>query len=300
MSQSMLQTVTKNPVTPQAAIASGMQVILISGLSGSGKSVAIKVLEDANFYCVDNLPTKFLPALIRSLQNAGETHIGISIDARSGETISELPKLIKELRETSMDVRVMFLEANTDELVKRFSETRRKHPLAKHGRTLIESIAEERALLGELSELSHRIDTTDVRPNTLRAWVKDFLGLDQSRLTLYFQSFGFKHGAPQDADLVFDVRMLPNPYYDPAMRPLTGLDQPVIQFLDANTDAQKMLHDIGQFVSDWLPHFIRDNRSSLTVAIGCTGGQHRSVYMAEKLAAYFNNDHQVLVRHRNR
>ena len=190
--------------------------------------------------------------------------------------------------------------ANTDELVKRFSETRRKHPLAKHGRTLIESIAEERALLGELSELAHRIDTTDVRPNTLRGWVKDFLRLDQSRLTLYFQSFGFKHGAPQDADLVFDVRMLPNPYYDPAMRALTGLDEPVVQFLDANADAQKMLNDIQRFVSDWLPNFVRDNRSSLTVAIGCTGGQHRSVYMAEKLAARFTGDCQVLVRHRNR
>ncbi|MEY4728921.1 MAG: hypothetical protein RL020_79 [Pseudomonadota bacterium] len=276
------------------------QIILISGLSGSGKSVAIKVLEDANFYCIDNLPTKFLPPLLRSLQNAGETKIGISIDARSGDTVADLPRLIKELRETGLDVRVMFLEANTDELVKRFSETRRKHPLAKRGRTLIESIAEERALLGELSELAHRIDTTDVRPNTLRAWVKDFLRLDQSRLTLYFQSFGFKHGAPQDADLVFDVRMLPNPYYDPAMRALTGKDEPVIQFLDANADAQKMLNDIQRFVADWLPNFVRDNRSSLTVAIGCTGGQHRSVYMAEKLATRFTGDYQVLVRHRNR
>jgi RNase adapter protein RapZ len=281
-------------------VAADTQIILISGLSGSGKSVAIKVLEDANFYCVDNLPTKFLPSLIRSLQNAGESRIGISIDARSGDTVSDLPRLIKELRETGMDVRVMFLEANTDELVKRFSETRRKHPLARRGHTLIESIAEERALLGELSELAHRIDTTDVRPNTLRGWVKDFLRLDQSRLTLYFQSFGFKHGAPQDADMVFDVRMLPNPYYDPAMRPLTGLDQPVVQFLDANADAQKMLNDIQRFVAEWLPNFVRDNRSSLTVAIGCTGGQHRSVYMAEKLAARFTGEYQVLVRHRNR
>ncbi|MGB8339174.1 MAG: RNase adapter RapZ, partial [Burkholderiales bacterium] len=168
------------------------------------------------------------------------------------------------------------------------------------GRTLIESIAEERGLLGELSELAHRIDTTDVRPNTLRGWVKDFLRLDQSRLTLYFQSFGFKHGAPQDADLVFDVRMLPNPYYDPAMRALTGLDELVMKFLDANAEAQKMLGDIERFVTEWLPHYVRDNRSSLTVAIGCTGGQHRSVYMAEKLAARFSGDHQVLVRHRNR
>ncbi len=276
------------------------QIILISGLSGSGKSVAIKVLEDANYYCVDNLPTKFLPALIRSLQQSGESKIGISIDARSGETISELPNLIKELRETGMDVRVMFLEAKTDELVKRFSETRRKHPLAKRGHTIVESIAEERALLGDLAEIAHRIDTTDVRPNALRAWVKDFLKLDQSRLSVYFQSFGFKHGAPQDADLVFDVRMLPNPYYDPAMRSLTGKDEPVIQFLDANADAQKMLHDIERFVADWLPHFLHDNRTSLTVAIGCTGGQHRSVYIAEKLAARFADHHQVQVRHRNR
>jgi RNase adapter protein RapZ len=286
--------------TVRMPAVTGTQIILISGLSGSGKSVAIKVLEDANFYCVDNLPTKFLPALIRSLQAAGETKIGISIDARSGETVSGLPNLIKELIETGMDVRVMFLEANTDEIVKRFSETRRKHPLAKRGRTLTESIAEERALLGDLAEIAHRIDTTDVRPNTLRAWVKDFLKLDQTRLTLYFQSFGFKHGLPQDADIVFDVRMLPNPYYDPVLRALTGKDEPVIKFLDANADAQIMLDDITHFVAKWLPHFVRDNRSSLTVAIGCTGGQHRSVYLAEKLATRFAADHQVLVRHRNR
>ena len=276
-----------------------MQIVLISGLSGSGKSVALKVLEDARFYCIDNLPAKFLPGMAQHLLLAGERKIAINIDARSGDTLDDLPKAIADVRDQGADVRILFLEANTENLVKRFSETRRHHPLMEDGRTLTKAIVLEQTKLAGIAELAHRIDTSDISPNTLRGWIKDFIALDQSRLTLYFQSFGFKHGIPLDADLVFDARMLPNPFYDPRLRPLTGKDQEVIDFLDNLPVAQELLNDIHTFLARWLPSFARDNRSSVTVAIGCTGGQHRSVYLVERLAERFRPQVQVLVRHRN-
>jgi RNase adapter protein RapZ len=276
-----------------------MQIILISGLSGSGKSVAIKVLEDARFYCIDNLPAKFLPAVAQHLHESGEQQVAINIDARSGDTLDDLPKAIADVREQGVDVRILFLEANTENLVKRFSETRRHHPLMENGRTLTEAIVLEQTKLAAIAELAHRIDTSDISPNTLRGWIKDFVALDESRLTLYFQSFGFKHGIPHDADIVFDARMLPNPFYDPLLRPLTGQDDAVVEFLDHLPAAQDLLNDIEGFLSRWLPSFAHDNRSSMTVAIGCTGGQHRSVYLVEKLAERFRGKQQVLVRHRN-
>lgn len=277
-----------------------MQTILISGLSGSGKSVALKVLEDAGYYCVDNLPAKFLSAMVRFLHEAGEERVAINIDARSsGDTPIELPKAIDEVKQQGVDVRVLFFEANTETLVKRFSETRRPHPLTEEGLTLPEAIALEHELLADIAELAHRIDTSDISPNTLRSWIKDLIRLDPSRMTLYFQSFGFKHGIPQDADLVFDARFIPNPYYDPKLRPLTGEDQPVVDFLEAQPEAKILLEDIYAFVAKWLGSFARDNRSSLTIAIGCTGGQHRSVYLVRRLADRFKPEQQVLVRHRN-
>jgi len=192
----------------------------------------------------------------------------------------------------------MFLEANTETLVKRYSETRRRHPLSDGKQTISESIEIERELLAKIAEIGHRMDTSDLSPNALRGWVKDFLGLDRSRITLLFESFGFKHGLPLDADFVFDVRCLPNPFYDPKLRPFTGKDQPVIDFIEAQPDAIAMLADIRYYVEKWLPCFIRDNRAYLTVAIGCTGGQHRSVYFTEQLAERFRGEYQVLVRHR--
>jgi UPF0042 nucleotide-binding protein len=277
-----------------------MQTILISGLSGSGKSVALKVLEDAGYYCVDNLPAKFLSAMVRFLHEAGEERVAINIDARSsGDTPIELPKAIDEVKQQGVDVRVLFFEANTETLVKRFSETRRSHPLTEEGLTLPEAIALEHELLADIAELAHRIDTSDIGPNTLRSWIKDLIQLDSSRMTLYFQSFGFKHGIPQDADLVFDARFIPNPYYEPKLRPLTGEDQPVVEFLEAQPEAKVLLEDIYAFVAKWLGSFARDNRSSLTIAIGCTGGQHRSVYLVRRLADRFKPQQQVLVRHRN-
>ena len=275
-----------------------MQLIVISGLSGSGKSIALNVLEDAGYYCVDNLPLELLPELVRIVLHAGNTRIAASIDARSMGQLSQLPGHIDALKSHGMDVRLLFLDANTDTLVKRFSETRRKHPLSDEGRTLPECIEHEREALAEISGLAHRMDTSDLSANVLRSWVQDFIHIDRSRLTLLFQSFGFKHGLPLDSDMVFDIRCLPNPFYDIRLRPLTGRDDAVIVFLEGQSCVLKMYEDIRQFVEGWLPAFIRDNRSYLSVSIGCTGGQHRSVYMVEKLAKHFSSLNQVLVRHR--
>jgi len=281
----------------QSATAA-MQLILITGMSGSGKSVALKVLEDSGFYCVDNLPAHLLPGLADFLAAASQARVAVSVDVRSGHTLEELPTWLAELRRRSIDLRVLFLDAKTDTLVKRFSETRRRHPLSEDTRTLPESIEAERELLAEVSAVAHHVDTSDLSPHALRAWVKDFVGLPGSGLTLLFQSFAFKNGVPLDADLVFDVRCLPNPHYDPVLRALTGLDAPVIEFLRADPMVQKMLADIWHFLDEWLPCYIRDNRSYLTVGIGCTGGRHRSVYLVEVLAPRFRSLVPVLLRHR--
>lgn len=287
-----------------------MRIVLITGISGSGKSVALNVLEDAGYYCVDNLPAQFIPELARYLAAEGYTHLGIATDIRSRESLARLPETLRSLS-AEHEVRVVFLTANTDSLVQRYSETRRRHPLsvrlaagdtgstpALNDAPLVEAIEMERELLSPLAESAHRIDTSNVRTNTLRAWIKDFIRDDDLQLTLLFTSFGFKHGVPSDADMVFDVRSLPNPYYDLQLRPLTGRDAPVIDFLQSQPMVLAMAEDIRAYVEKWLPSFVADNRSYLTVAIGCTGGQHRSVYIAERLANYFRAHGNVLVRHR--
>nr|WP_315594243.1 RNase adapter RapZ [uncultured Cupriavidus sp.] len=289
-----------------------MRIILITGISGSGKSVALNVLEDAGYYCVDNLPAQFIPELATYLADQGYSHLGVATDIRSRESLARLPDTVRELS-AKHHVQVLFLTANTDALVQRYSETRRRHPLstrvesgtgsdAPDDTSLIEAIEMERELLSPLAESAHRIDTSNVRTNTLRSWIKELIrsGPDNESqpLTLLFESFGFKHGVPSDADLVFDVRSLPNPYYDLALRPLTGRDAPVIDFLQSQPMVLAMAEDIRAYVEKWLPSFIADNRSYLTVAIGCTGGQHRSVFIAERLANYFRAHGNVLVRHR--
>jgi UPF0042 nucleotide-binding protein len=275
-----------------------MQLFLISGLSGSGKSVALKVLEDSGYYCVDNLLAELLYDLMDKLQLAGISKVAVSIDVRSGNSVLQLPQYMARLKQQEVDTHLLFLDAQSDTLVKRFSETRRLHPLSDGVRTLPECVALEREMLAELSAIGHHIDTTELNANALRLWIKQFIQLDRANLTLLFESFGFKNGVPLDADLVFDVRCLPNPHYDPELRPLSGRDQAVIEFLEQAPRVQKMCDDISRFIVDWLPDFIADNRSYLTVAIGCTGGQHRSVYLAEKLAKRFNTQQKVLVRHR--
>ena len=275
-----------------------MQLIIITGLSGSGKSVALKALEDSAYYTADNLPAKLLPEMVEFLRGAGYTRAAVSIDARSGDTLSLLPQQVAELKTRGADVRVLFLDAKTDTLLKRYSETRRRHPLSNGQLTVAECIAREREILADTGGMSHHIDTSDLNPNALRAWIKDIVEPDHSGMTLLFQSFGFKHGIPLDADLVFDVRCLPNPYYDPRLRPLTGKDAAVIAFLEPDANVRSMLDDIRAFVERWLPCFVADNRSYLTVAIGCTGGEHRSVYFVEALARHFGGQRRVLVRHR--
>ena len=275
-----------------------MQLFLISGLSGSGKSVALKMLEDSGYYCVDNLPAELLNVLMNNLKLSGVNKVAVSIDVRSGNGILLMPQYIDNIRKQGTDVHVLFLDAKTETLVKRFSETRRLHPLSDGVLTLTECVARERELLAEISNIGHHIDTSELNANALRAWIKQFITLDRARLTLLFESFGFKNGLPLDADLVYDVRCLPNPHYDPILRPLSGRDAPVIQFLDELPMVQKMYTDIHTFIEEWLPCFLADNRSYITVAIGCTGGQHRSVYLAEKLAQHFKTNQQVLLRHR--
>ncbi|HEX8987906.1 MAG TPA: RNase adapter RapZ [Rhodocyclaceae bacterium] len=277
-----------------------MHLVLISGLSGSGKSIALNVLEDGGYYCVDNLPATLLPELVAELQREGYERAAVAMDMRGGASIAALPKHLRDLQsDPGIDLRFIFLDARDEVLIQRFSETRRRHPLAVGDTTLAEAIRKEREALEMLAELGHPIDTSNLRANALRSFIKDFIALDEKDgLTLLFQSFGFKHGLPLDADLVFDVRCLPNPHYDPQLRPLTGCDAPVIAFLENQPEVGRMLADIRRFVEDWLPSYIRDSRSYLTVALGCTGGQHRSVYFAERLAQHFKGKVRVLVRHR--
>lgn len=277
-----------------------MQLVIISGVSGSGKSIALNVLEDAGYYCVDNLPAPLLPELVQHLRLGGYDKVAVAVDMRGGASTTALPVLLRKLENDDVQTRFIFLDTRDDILIQRFSETRRRHPLADDNTTLAEAIANEREILALIAEYGHHIDTSNLRPNGLRAFIKELVSIGQSgQLVLLFESFGFKNGIPLDADLVFDVRCLPNPHYDPVLRPLTGRDAPVCDFLAAQEDVGRMEDDIARFVADWLPNFVRDNRSYLTVAIGCTGGQHRSVYLAEKLKARFEGQARVLVRHRS-
>jgi UPF0042 nucleotide-binding protein len=285
-----------------------MRIILITGTSGSGKSVALNAVEDAGYYCVDNLPPRFLPELVDFLARDGVARLAVAIDARTGNALRDLPETIKALKGSAHDVRVLFLNANTQALIQRYSETRRRHPLsistrddigAGHEAALADAIEHERELVSGLADFGLQIDTSKLGANALRAWVKRFIEHEQAGLTLLFESFGFKRGVPLDADLVFDVRMLPNPFYDHQLRPLTGLDQPVIDYLEAIPDVHEMIGDIDGYLRKWLPRFREDNRSYLTVAIGCTGGQHRSVFIADTLRKRFADEVNVLVRHRD-
>ncbi|MBU3588601.1 RNase adapter RapZ [Polynucleobacter sp. 80A-SIGWE] len=268
-----------------------MQINLITGISGSGKSVALRAFEDAGYDCVDNLPVTLLENLITTLENEKSERIAVAIDARRGQSIAELPQILENLRRNHQ-VRVVFLNADTNTLIQRFSETRRRHPLSgktqqTQAATLIEAIDKERNLLEPLRTQAHSIDTSNLPAHALRSWIQDLLKDKPQGLTVIFESFGFKKGLPSEADLVFDVRCLPNPHYDKVLRPLSGKDQPVREFLEKIPEVVSMENDIIQFIEKWLPHYIADGRSYLTVAIGCTGGQHRSVYLVSRIIAHF-------------
>jgi len=274
-----------------------VQLILVSGLSGSGKSIALDVLEDSGYYCVDNLPATLLLDVVKFLGATGHVRAAISVDARS-VALSSLPAQLAAIKANGAESTLLFLEANGTTLLRRFSETRRSHPLVGAGLTLGEAIERERSLLSGVAELGHHIDTSGLQPKALRNWIKDLLGLGEGALTLLFESFAFRDGIPLDADWVLDVRMLPNPHYEPGLRDLTGKDAPVIEYLERQEKIGAFIEDVRAFLARWLPEVRRDNRNYLTVAIGCTGGRHRSVYVAERLARAFSAEARVLVRHR--
>jgi len=282
-----------------------MRLVLITGISGSGKSIALNVLEDDGYFCIDNLPVRFLDAVISSLGAAGHQRIAVSIDARSGDSADSLRTTLGDLASRGHDIKTLFLTARDDTLLQRYSESRRRHPLSlqmsRSGEqpTLVEAIAREREIMSTLGDLGASIDTSDLHPHTLRSWVRDVVGAEQAPLILVFVSFAFKDGVPLDADLMFDARCLPNPYYTPALRPMTGRDEPVASYLRAIPSVQRLIDHIAGFLHTWLPHYLQENRSYLTVAIGCTGGQHRSVFCVEELAHAFRRIEHVLVRHRS-
>ena len=281
-------------------------LVVVSGMSGSGKSVALNTFEDLGFYCVDNLPAELLPAFVR-LQHAHHgKRVAIAMDARSAASLPNLPKKLRQLekfRSEGVQLHVLFLDANTPTLVRRFSETRRRHPLsptdAPDGGALAQVIEHERELLADLREFAHVIDTSNIRGPQLQSYVKSLIQAPANQLSLVFQSFGFKHGLPLDADYVFDVRMLPNPYYDLELRPLTGKDAPVQTFLRQQPDVLVMQQHIQQFVTHWLPALQANHRSYVTVAVGCTGGQHRSVAVTERLSHDLAGAYRTSVQHRD-
>src|SRR5690349_16711671 len=275
-----------------------MDLLLIGGVSGSGKSVALAAFEDAGYYTVNNLPVPLIVETADYLAKSGQQRVAIALDVKTGPGLPGLAEAMAALGTRGWSVRFIYLDATVETLVKRFSETRRRHPFSSDDRTLTEAIEYERDLVAEARDLGMTFDTSEIAPAALRAWIKDFVSVDASKLTLQLESFGFKHGLPLDADLVFDARCLPNPHYDPALSPLTGRHADVVAFLESIPEVERMYGDIYHFIASWLPDYARDNRNYLTVAIGCTGGQHRSVYLVERLAQAFSPRYQVIVRHR--
>ena len=281
-----------------------MSFFIVSGLSGSGKTIALQALEDIGFYCIDNLPAALLPHFagqLTGLKDNPITDVAIGLDVRNRAFLADVPKNLNQLQTLGIQYRIIFLEAEESVLVKRFKETRRKHPMLDIQTSLMEAMHLEKKLLEPLSVgAGLRIDTTHTTPHELRAQVRDFArGEETAGLTVLFESFGFKHGTPLDADYVFDIRCLPNPYWQSELRQYTGLDEAVVQFLKQYDEVQAMFDDIRTFLEKWFPRFEREDRSHMTVALGCTGGQHRSVYLVQRLAEYFSaKGIKTQVRHR--
>lgn len=282
-----------------------LNIVIITGISGSGKSVALRMLEDTGYLCVDNLPVRFLHDFIASTRESAQEKVAVAIDVRTPGDLDDLPGILTSLRAMGTALHVVFLDADDHTLKQRYSESRRRHPLTDRQQrenrdaSLRGCIAREREMLAPLRSQEHVIDTSDLTPGQLRSWVRDLTRVDRVSVILTFESFAYKRGVPGDADLVFDVRCLPNPHYDTHLRPLTGRDAPVAAWLSAHDSVRDMIGDIAGFLEKWLPLYIQDTRNYLTVAIGCTGGQHRSVYVTEQLARHFAKHKPLLVRHRN-
>ena len=271
-----------------------MNFFIVSGLSGSGKSIALQALEDMNYYCIDNLPAVLLPRLaslfLDNENKLSSLNCAVGIDSRNRNFLDSLPEQLTEIEQLGLNYKILFLETDDSALVIRFSETRRRHPLTDKRTALLESIKRERVLLDPLASVaSQRIDTTHRTPQELRGMVRDFAGGASSNSPiLLLESFGYKYGTPLDADFVFDVRCLPNPYWNTSLRKLTGLDDDVVAFLSSHSQVNNMIEDIRGFIEKWLPDFQAENRSYITVAIGCTGGRHRSVYVSKQLMEHFS------------
>lgn len=287
-----------------------MKIVLVTGMSGSGKSVALNVLEDSGYFCIDNLPVAFLGQALANLMAEGLSQLAVAVDARTAGSLAHLSKNLEQIRKAGHDVRVVFLNARDEILVQRYSETRRRHPLSQKlnnatvfgedsVQTLMDCIARERELLADIEPLGIPLDTSDLQPQVLRRWVKEILDLENTPLMVLFQSFAFKDGIPLDADLVFDARCLPNPHYDAQLKALNGRDAAVIQYLQSFDSVREMIDDIASYLQKWLPRHAEEHRSYLTVAIGCTGGQHRSVYCADTLYEKFKLAYSCAVRHRS-
>lgn len=283
----------------------GTLLVIVTGLSGSGKSVALRALEDLNFYCIDNLPVGLMESFARQMTGPEPDlyrRVGVGIDARNRpEDIRRFPDTLDTLRQADLECEVYFLQADDDTLLTRFSETRRRHPLTARGYSLREAITRERELLEPLADCADLfIDTTNTTIHELRELVFRRLGHRGAVMSLLLESFAYKNGVPADVDIVFDARCVPNPHWDPALRPFTGRDRPVAEFLEGNEDARALLGDMQQFLERWLPHYEAEQRSYVTVGVGCTGGRHRSVYFVERLADHFRNQRsQVLTHHRD-
>jgi UPF0042 nucleotide-binding protein len=282
-----------------------MRLLIISGTSGAGKTVVLHALEDIGCYCIDNLPMALIPAFAEEMVSARFHEydtVAVGIDARNlNNDFAAFPELLKQLKTTGLNCEVIFIDANDETLIKRFSETRRRHPLTDDEVPLEEAILQERLMLRPItSQADMQLDSTRTNVHQLRDLVQARIGrYGTPDMSVLFESFGFKHGLPVEADFVFDVRCLPNPHWEPRLRALTGKDFAVAQFLEKHTEVNRMFEEIKGFLESWLPQFAADKRSYLTIAIGCTGGQHRSVYFAERLSEYFRSQQQrVLTRHR--
>lgn len=282
-----------------------MKLVIVSGVSGSGKSITLNTFEDLGHYCIDNLPIALLPAFAEQMldaQNSDYKHAAVGIDIRNlGSDLKNFPAIVEDLRKKGIHCEIYFLQAENNTLIKRYSETRRTHPLCKKDMPLADAIRTERALLDPIAASADLyIDTTHTNVHQLRGLIRDrVLKSKDNTISVLFESFGFKHGVPSDADFVFDLRCLPNPHWEPTLRPLTGMDHAVVEFLNQQPDVEQMYQDISQFIQKWIRSFEAENRSYLTIAVGCTGGQHRSVYMAERLADQFQQAHaNVLTKHR--
>ncbi|MCP4878851.1 MAG: RNase adapter RapZ [Gammaproteobacteria bacterium] len=283
-----------------------MKLVIVSGLSGSGKTVALRTLEDAGYYCIDNLPLGMLPELVDNMINTSPEPydlVAVAIDARSGvDGSNRFEEIMQHIKNHSLQLKILFLIADTSRLLKRFSETRRKHPLSRNGLPLADAIQQEKKLLEDIhTNADLVVDSSNLNVHELRHVIIDqLLSQTTSEMGILIQSFGFKDGVPADTDFVFDVRCLPNPHWEKDLRPLSGRDQAVVKYLENYAEVGEMLESIYSFLTDWIPQFEKENRSYMTISIGCTGGKHRSVYLAERLSARLQQDRQNLsTRHRD-